>query len=78
MKGGVSMPVGSYKQKGYAVLKVLRKYTDENHRIRQQQIIDMVEQMTGQVHVRKAIRKDLQELIDAGYPLRFNKGWYAK
>lgn len=66
----------SYKQTGFAILEVLKKYSDENHRLRQQQIIDLVEKETGLVHARKSIRKDLRELIDAGYPLHFDKGWY--
>lgn len=66
----------SYKQTGFAILEVLKKYSDENHRLRQQQIIDLVEKDTGLVHARKSIRKDLRELVAAGYPLRFEKGWY--
>ena len=56
----------SYKQTGFAILEVLKKYSDENHRLRQQQIIDLVEQDTGLVHARKSIRKDLKELLAAG------------
>ena len=66
----------SYKQTSHAVLNVLKKYTDEEHRIKQQDIIELVRQETGQVHVRKSIRKDLNELIAAGYPIRYEKGWY--
>lgn len=66
----------SYKQTSHAVLNVLKKYTDEEHRIKQQDIIEFVRQETGQVHVRKSIRKDLNELIAAGYPIHYEKGWY--
>lgn len=70
------MATTSYKQTGYAILEVLKKYTDESHRIRQQDIISLVERETGKVHARKSIRKDLKELVEAGYPIRFGKGWY--
>lgn len=70
------MAMISYKQTSHAVLNALKKYTDENHRIKQQDIIDLVKQETGQVHVRKSIRKDLNELIAAGYPIHYEKGWY--
>lgn len=66
----------SYKQTSHAVLNVLKKYTDEEHRIKQQEIIELVRQETGKIHVRKSIRKDLNELIAVGYPIRYHKGWY--
>lgn len=76
MEVGDMMASGSHKQEGYAILEVLKKYTDEDHRIRQQQIIDLVERETGQVYVRKSIRTNLNELLNAGYPIRFDRGWY--
>ena len=66
----------SYKQTSHAILKILQRYTDEDHRLKQQDIIDLVERETGQVHARKSIRKDLQELLDAGYPVHYAKGWF--
>ena len=70
------MAMVSYKQTSHAVLNVLKKYTDEGHRIKQQDIIELVRQETGHVHARKSIRKDLNELLAVGYPIRYDKGWY--
>lgn len=70
------MATGTHKQEGYAILEILKKYTDEDHRVRQQDIIDLVEKETGKTYVRKSIRKNLDDLVEAGYPVCFDKGWY--
>ena len=66
----------SYKQTGYAVLELLKRCTDENHRLKQVEIVALLEETTGVAHARKSIHKDLKELQDAGYPVRLHHGWY--
>lgn len=66
----------SYKLSSHAILKILKKYTDENHRLRQKEILDLLERETTITHTRKSIRRDLDQLIAAGYPVINNKGWY--
>ena len=66
----------SYKQNGFAILEVLKKYTDETHHLKQQEIIDLLNKDKGHAPVRKSLRCDLQELVDAGYPILYKRGWY--
>ena len=59
-----------------SVLDILKKHTDADHRLRQQQIIDrLIEDY--HLHVtRKSLRAELADLQEAGYPVVFRKGWY--
>ena len=66
----------SYKQTGYAVLECLKRHTDENHCLKQMEIVALLQKETGLVQARKSIRKDLGELQAAGYPVRYKRGWY--
>lgn len=63
---------GSQKQTGYTILEVLKKHR-KNIGSANCKSSTLVQQETGQVHVCKAICKDLQELVDYGYPVRFSK-----
>lgn len=40
----------SYKLSSHAILRILKKYTDENHRLRQKEILDLLERETTITH----------------------------
>lgn len=54
------------------MLEVLRKYSDENHRLSQSDIIEAIKSDYGLDVERKAIRRNLQDLIDLGYPIEYD------
>jgi len=59
-----------------AILEILRKYTDENHRLLQAEIISRLEADYDLTATRKSVRANLADLEDAGYPVLYDNGWY--
>ena len=51
------------------ILEILRKYTDENHRLGQKEIIDILKKEYDMSVDRKAIKRNIMDLIDAGYDI---------
>ena len=51
------------------ILEILKKYSDENHRLSQQDIIRILKRDYGMTADRKSVRRNLTELMDAGYPV---------
>ena len=66
----------SYKLTSHEILRILKKYTDEDHHLSQKEIGNLLEQETGKAHARKSIHRDLAQLVTAGYPIVNHKGWY--
>lgn len=58
------------------ILEILKKYSDEGHRLRQQDIIRYMEQDYGAVCDRKTISRNLSDLMDAGYDIEHSGGGY--
>ena len=54
------------------MLEILRKDSDENHRLSQSDIIERLRTEYGLDVERKAIRRNLQDLIDLGYPIEYD------
>lgn len=54
-----------------AVLEVLKKYSDEEHRLSQKEILDYVKRDFSTVVDRKAIKRNLLFLIECGYPIEY-------
>ena len=52
------------------ILEILKRRTDENHPLTQKQIMDYLEQDYGMTVDRKAVKRNLAELMEAGYPVR--------
>lgn len=50
------------------LLELLRKYSDENHRLSQQELLRLLESEYGMTADRKSVRRNLLELQSAGYP----------
>lgn len=51
------------------ILEILRKHTDEDHPLTQRQIIDYLDRDYGMTADRKAVKRNLTELMEAGYPV---------
>lgn len=55
------------------ILKVLQKYSDENHRLSQKTILEYVEKDFEMPVDRKAIKRNLMNLIDADFDLEYTE-----
>ena len=55
------------------ILQILRKYTDENHTMTQQQIADKLLSEYGIEVNRATIKRNLSDLIDAGYGISYKE-----
>ena len=55
------------------ILDILRRYTDENHRLTQKQIADILKEEYGMSADRKAIRRNIMNLIDAGNHIEYTE-----
>jgi predicted DNA-binding transcriptional regulator YafY len=55
------------------ILEVLKKHTDEEHRISQQKIADLVFEDYGMKIDRKTVRHNLSMLLEADYPLVYTE-----
>lgn len=59
-----------------AILEILRKYTDADHRLLQAEIMAKLESDYDLTATRKSVRANLADLEDAGYPVLYDNGWY--
>jgi len=55
------------------ILEILKNYTDENHRLSQKQIIDILDKDYSMKVDRKAVKRNLLNLIDSGHNLEYNE-----
>ena len=55
------------------ILEILKQYTDETHRLSQAEIRDLLKRDYDMTVDRKAIRRNLQTLLDSGYPLEYTE-----
>ena len=55
------------------ILDILRRYSDADHRLSQKDIIDILQTEYEMVADRKAIKRNLMNLIDFGYNLEFSE-----
>lgn len=53
------------------VLDIMRKHTDEDHRLSQQQIQNLMEKEYGMKVDRKTVRRNLSKLIEFGFPIKY-------
>lgn len=51
------------------ILSILKKYSDENHRLSQKEIKDLLEREYDMKVERKAIKRNLMNLLDSGYDI---------
>lgn len=55
------------------ILEILKKYSDEEHRLNQKDIIDILKKDYDMVADRKSIRRNILDLIDCGYNIKYDK-----
>lgn len=55
------------------ILEILRNYTDENHRLSQREIAEILKNEYNMNAGRKAIKRNLMNLIDFGYELEYSE-----
>ncbi len=58
------------------ILEILKKHSDVNHRLRQQDIIDHMREDYNIICERKAVKRNLVALIEFGYDIIYDNGWY--
>ena len=55
------------------ILDILKRYTDENHRLSQKEIMDILEREYEMKLDRKAVKRNLMNLIDFGYYINYSE-----
>lgn len=55
------------------ILDILRKYTDEEHRLSQRDIAEILAREYGMTADRKAIKRNLMDLMDCGYSINYSE-----
>ena len=55
------------------ILDILRKYSDENHRLSQRDIMDILKKEYDMSADRKAIRRNIGNLMDMGYEIEYSE-----
>lgn len=55
------------------ILDILRKYTDVDHRLSQKDIVEILETEYGMKADRKAVKRNLMNLIDFGYDIEYSE-----
>ncbi len=55
------------------ILEILKRYTDENHRLTQKDIVEYLKKDYNMNVDRKAVRRNLCDLIEAGFPIDFKE-----
>lgn len=67
---------GTKKMLNMLILDVLKEYSDSEHRLLQQDIIDLLKTNYGMECERRAIRSNIISLQDMGYDIVAEKGYY--
>ncbi len=67
---------GSKKMLNMYILQILKDYTDINHKLTQQEIINLLDKNYGMVCDRKSVRNNITVLIDFGDEIEYAKGRY--
>ncbi|MCD8299678.1 MAG: WYL domain-containing protein [Clostridiales bacterium] len=55
------------------ILDIFRRYTDEDHRLSQKEIADILKKEYGMTADRKAIRRNILNLMDCGYDIEYSE-----
>lgn len=55
------------------ILEILKKHSDENHRLNQKDIIDLLDSEYKMKVDRKAVKRNLMNLLDFGYELEYTE-----
>lgn len=55
------------------ILDILKRYTDEDHRLSQKEIVDILKTEYNMTIDRKAVKRNLMNLIDFGYEIEYSQ-----
>ncbi len=55
------------------ILDILKRYTDENHRLSQKEIVKLLESDYDMKVDRKSVKRNLMNLIDFGYDIEYSE-----
>lgn len=55
------------------ILDILKRYTDENHRLSQKEIVELLKDKYGMDADRKSVKRNLMNLIDFGYDIEYSE-----
>lgn len=55
------------------ILEILKRYTDEDHRLSQKEIAEILKKEYGMTADRKAVRRNLLNLMDCGYNIEYSE-----
>lgn len=69
---------GTKKMLNMLILDILREYSDSDHRLLQQDIIDLLDTNYGISCERRAIKNNITSLQEMGYDIVADKGYYLK
>lgn len=69
---------GTKKMLNMLILEILREHSDSEHRLKQQDIIDMLETNYGTSCERRAVKNNIESLKEMGYDIAADKGYYLK
>ena len=72
----MNMPGAPKKLLILAILEILKKYTDSEHRLLQCEIMAKLESDYDLTATRKSVRANIADLETAGYPVYYDGGWY--
>lgn len=61
------------KKLNFAILDILRQYTDENHKLSQNDIIELLEKDYDMKVDRKSVKRNITSLLEMGYPIEFSE-----
>lgn len=67
---------GSKKMLNMLILEILRVYSDENHRLSQQEILRLLKQDYDMECDRRSVRNNVLSLIELGYDIDTEDGYY--
>lgn len=55
------------------ILDILQRYTDENHRLSQKEIADILKKEYNMTVDRKSVKRNLSNLLEIGYPIEYSE-----
>lgn len=61
------------KKLSFAILDILRQYTDENHKLSQNDIVELLERDYDMKADRKSVKRNITSLLEMGYPIEFTE-----
>ena len=61
------------KKLNFAILDILRQYSDESHKLSQNDIIELLERDYDMKADRKSVKRNITSLLEMGYPIDFKE-----